>query len=141
MELSGGCCVLQQGLSCGMHDGRRAKGGEGGFVKATQDEFFLAGIGVDVAHRKNAGHIGGVGFGIDHQLFALHGQTPLGDGAEFGREAQASDELLRRAFDGLACGCGNADGLQIVCAAMLRRQLTNLQLQLTLRHCIAHGFF
>jgi hypothetical protein len=70
-----------------MHDSGRAKGGQGGFVKATQDEFLFAGVGVDVAHSKDAGHIGGKCFGVDHQLLAFHGQAPVGDGAEFGGEA------------------------------------------------------
>ena len=70
----GGCCrVLQQGFSSGMHDSGRTKGGEGGFVKATQDEFLLARVGVDVAHGKDARHISGKGFGVDHQLLALYG--------------------------------------------------------------------
>ncbi len=84
MQFGRGCCVLQQGFSCGVHDARRAKGGEGGFVKAAQDELLFAWVGVDVADGKDGGHIGGKGFGVDHQLLALHRQTPVGDGAEFG---------------------------------------------------------
>ncbi len=84
MQLGRRCRVLQQGLSCGVHDSCRAKGGERGLVKAAQDEFLFARIGVDVAHGKDAGHIGGKGFGVDQQLFALHSQAPVGNWAELG---------------------------------------------------------
>ena len=79
--------VLQQGLSCGMHDGGCAKGSQGSLMKAAQDELLFAGVGVDVADGKDAGHIGGKGFGVDHQLLALHRQAPVGNRAELGREA------------------------------------------------------
>ena len=84
MKLGRRCRVLQEGFSCGVHDGRCAEGGEGGFMKATQDEFLFAGVGVDVAHGKDAWYIGGKVFGIDQQLLALYRQAPVGNRAEFG---------------------------------------------------------
>ena len=83
-------------------------------MKATQDEFLFAGVGVDVADGKDAGHIGGKGFGVDHQLLALHGQAPVGNGAELGREAQERDHMLRWALDGLAIRRGHLHGVQLV---------------------------
>ncbi len=73
----------------------RPKCGQRGFVKTAQDTFFLARIGVDVADRKNAGLGCAEIFGIDNQLLAFHGQTPLGDGAQFGRQTQAGLQNIR----------------------------------------------
>ncbi len=63
---------------------RRSKGGQGGFVKAADDQLALAVVGVDVAHRVDAGDAGGKGGGVHHQLFALHGQAPVGNRAQPG---------------------------------------------------------
>ncbi len=54
MQFGRRCRVLQQGLSCRVHDGGCTKSGKGGFVKTTQDEFFLARVGVDIAHSEDA---------------------------------------------------------------------------------------
>ena len=60
------------------------EGRQGGFVEAAQDELALAGVGDDVAHGVDAGHAGGKGGGVHHQLFALHGQAPIGNRAQAG---------------------------------------------------------
>ena len=60
------------------------KGRQGGFVKAAQDELALAGVGDDVAHGVDAGRAGAEGGGVYHQLFAFHGQAPIGNRAQPG---------------------------------------------------------
>ena len=49
----------------------RAEGGKGRFVKAAQDQLAFAGVGDGVAHGVDAGHAGGEGGGVDHELLAL----------------------------------------------------------------------
>ena len=57
-------CVLQLGIFSGEDNVCSAKGGQSAFVKATQNEFFFAWVGVDVAHRKDAAYAGGKFFCI-----------------------------------------------------------------------------
>jgi hypothetical protein len=64
-------CTAAAAFAAALSAFRRAKGGQRGFVKAAQDELALAGVGVDVAHGVDAGHAGGEGGGVHHQLLAL----------------------------------------------------------------------
>ena len=81
MQVCGRCGVLEQGFSLWVEQVSRAKGGQGGFVKAAQNEFLFAGVSVDVAHCKNTLCLCGISFCVDWQLLACHGQTPMADGA------------------------------------------------------------
>jgi hypothetical protein len=51
----------------------RTKGRQGGFVKAAQNEFLFAWVGVDVAYGKNALCFCGEVFCVHHQLLAFDG--------------------------------------------------------------------
>ena len=96
MQLRAGGGVLHVDRIVGPEQGGCAVGGQGGFVKAAQDELLFAGVGVDVAHRKNAWLGGGKGGGVHHQLAALHGQAPVGDGPELGRQPQQHQQRVQR---------------------------------------------
>ena len=94
---------------------RRAEGGQGGFVEAAQDELALAGVGDGVAHGVDAGHVGGEGGGVHHELFALQCQAPFGDRAQAGYQAQAHEQQVqrqaqRRALGGGQLQCGEVPG-------------------------------
>jgi hypothetical protein len=75
---------IEVGFLVGSEQSRRAKGGQCGLVKPTQDEFLFSWIGVDIAYSKYAARLGGIGLGVDRQLLSLQGQTPIADGTELG---------------------------------------------------------
>ena len=98
VQLAGGGGVLQRDFALGAQLGGGREGRHRRFVKAAQNEFFLAGVGVDVAHGVDARRAGGKAFGVDHELLARHGQAPVGDGAEFGRQAQQGQHTVLAVF-------------------------------------------
>ena len=108
-------------------------------MKTTQDEFFLARVGVDVTHRKNARHRGGKVFGVHHQLLARHLQAPLGHGPELGGQAPAHQQLLRGSRHGFTLVGGHVHRLQVLVGALQGGDLPNLQLQAASGHGFAHG--
>nr|GEU28069.1 hypothetical protein [Tanacetum cinerariifolium] len=76
---------------------RGAKGSQGCFVEARQDQLFLARIGVDVADGKDARHIGFELLRVLHlELAALDVQAPLGDRAQLWRQAVEHQQHVQR---------------------------------------------
>ena len=84
VQFGAGCGVLQRHSFARADVLHRAKGGQSGLMKTTQNKFLFAGVVVDVAHGKDAWRAGGKSGGIDAELFALQGQAPLGYWPEFG---------------------------------------------------------
>ena len=54
-------------------------------MEARQNKFLFTRIGIDIAHREDAGNIGLKLFCIDRELLALDIQPPFCDRAKFGR--------------------------------------------------------
>ena len=71
--------VLEHHLFVGEDDRCRAESCQRALVKTAQNQLLLAGVGVDVADRKDAGQAGGKLFGIDLELPALNVQAPVGN--------------------------------------------------------------
>ncbi len=84
VQMGGSGRVLKRGLTLWVEPRGCAKGGQGGFVKAAQNQFLFTGVGIDVAHGVDARGLGCKAFCINAQLLALHGQAPMRYGAEFG---------------------------------------------------------
>jgi hypothetical protein len=74
--------------------GRRAECRQRRFVKARQDQLLLARIGIDIAHREDAGHVGFKLLGIDANLFALDFEAPLGNWPELRRKAEEHQQVI-----------------------------------------------
>src|SRR6185437_929583 len=72
-----------------------AESGERRLVEARQDELFLAGIGVDVAHREDARQTGLEFLRIHLQRFLLELESPLGDGPELWMQAEEDEKVVR----------------------------------------------
>ena len=65
-------------------------------MEARQDQFLLAGIGIDVADRKDAGHAGLELLGVDRQRLALEREPPLRHRPELGVQAKESEQVIGR---------------------------------------------
>ena len=66
-------------------------------MKAAQDQLLLAGIGVDVADREDAGHAGLKFLGVDLERLFLQLQAPVGDRSELRVQAEERQHVVRRA--------------------------------------------
>ena len=63
-------------------------------VEAGQDQLLLARIGVDVAHREDAGDAGLEFLGVDLERLLLQLHAPFGDGAELGMQAEEHEHVV-----------------------------------------------
>ena len=63
-------------------------------MEATDDEFAFAWVGVDIPHSKNTSHTGGKVFRVDLDLFFLHVQAPVGNGAQLRRQTLQNPQLV-----------------------------------------------
>ena len=133
MQLGAGGGVLQVNLALvRIDDGGRGKGGQRAFVKAAEDQLFLAGVGVDVAHGKDAAHAGGKFFGVHHQLFALDLQVPFGNRAQLGAEAKEDQQRVQRHHARHAVAARHLGGDQLAIALLITRDLADHELHLLL---------
>ena len=82
-------------------------------MKARKNQFFLAGIDVDVADRENTGNIGHELFGIDDDLAAVDFQSPIGDRPQFGRQTVKYQQAVQRNASGDAIQTGDLDFRQL----------------------------
>ena len=112
MQSGRGRGVFQWDFLAGVEVGRCAKGGQGGFVKTTEDEFAFARVVVDVAHRKNAWCAGGKVFRVHVQLFFRHVQAPISQGPQLGRQAQQHPKLIAGQWQAGAFGRGDVQRRQ-----------------------------
>src|SRR5882757_10749236 len=82
---------------------------ERGLVKAAQDEFFLARIGVDVADGKDSRHAGLKFFGVDLQRLSLEFQAPVGNGPQFWVQAKEGKHMIHRDLARLPIGSSHVE--------------------------------
>src|SRR5688572_29921454 len=104
--------VLQELLLGGievMLDGERR---ERRLVEPRQDEFLLAGIGVDVAHGEDAGDAGLEFLGVDFQRLLLEIHAPLGDGTELRMQAEEREHVVGIEFVQRAVVAFHEDALE-----------------------------
>ena len=66
------------------------------FVKAAQDEFFLARIRIDVADGKDPRNAGLKFLGIDLERPLFHLQAPFGNGPELRMQSKECEHMVRR---------------------------------------------
>jgi hypothetical protein len=83
-------------------------------VKAAEDQFAFAWVGVDVAHRKNARFGGRETFGVHFQLFARHGQAPVCDGAQLRAQAEQDPQGIAGQAAAQAFRGGNVKALKFL---------------------------
>src|SRR6186713_1539239 len=86
--------VLQELLLLRMQMMLDREGGQRRLVEAAQDQLLLAGIGVDVAHGIDAGHIGLEFLGVDLERFLLELETPLRDRPELRMQAEKHEQVI-----------------------------------------------
>ena len=104
MQLGAGGGVLQVDALVGKDVGRGREGGERGLVEAREDQLLLAGIGVDVADREDAGLAGLELLGVDLERLLLELEAPLRDRPELRVQPEECEQLL--AADALARAVG-----------------------------------
>ena len=63
-------------------------------MEAAEDEFEFARIGIDIPDGKDTGHVGTVVEGIDLDSAFIYLKAPVGDRAEFGRQAEKRDKMV-----------------------------------------------
>src|SRR5690349_6543727 len=74
--------------------GRSGECRQGRFMEAGQDQLLLPWIGIDVANREDARHIGFKPLCADLQLLALDVQTPFRDRSELRRQAEEHQQVI-----------------------------------------------
>ena len=127
--------VLEEHVFARKQKGQRAVGGQRGFVKAAEDEFFLARVGVDVAHGEDARLAGGEFFGVHHQLLALDGQAPVGNRPQARTHAVKNEQRIQRQAARDAVCARELEGGQaadVACAAFQAGDLADGQLHAAL---------
>src|ERR1035438_9172347 len=68
---------------------------ESRFVKTAQDQFLLAGIGIDVSDGEDSRHAGLKFFGVDLERLAFQFKAPVGDRTQFRMQAEERQNLVR----------------------------------------------
>src|SRR5690606_2215884 len=71
-------------------------------MKTRQDQFLLAWIGIDVAHRKNTRNVRLKFFGVDDDRSFVELQPPVGNWAEPRMQAEENERMVRLELDELA---------------------------------------
>src|SRR5690606_13763994 len=94
--------VLQRDFLGGVEMGCNAKRGQCSFMKTRQDQFLLAWIGIDVAHRKNTRNVRLKFFGVDDDRSFVELQPPVGNWAEPRMQAEENERMVRLELDELA---------------------------------------
>ena len=107
-------------------------------MEAGQDQLQLAGIGVDVADREDAGHVGLKGAGVDRDQVVLELQAPIGDRAEL--HGQAEERQHRIALDLRDRVVVELDGgaFELAISTLQLGDLADLEIELAGSHQLTH---